>query len=301
MPDVPHPSSVFTSTVLLHEELVATLAHVGKLNVTQYRVLLKTHELKDRARVGDVAVALSTPQNVTSKAATRLETLGLLERTRDLNDGRATILAITDEGLRCIQQIDEALDARFSALFSALPADMVDTFRSIIRAIGSGIEGDQAGSDTTSISSTYLTTIAQSYELVQSSLSEAVGASLSECRVLQRLHEIGDRARIVDLSTSLVMRSDTVTRAADRLEGRGWVTRITDPGNLMAVYLQMTPSGARAVETIQSATDSFMEWRILRHLTEQQQATAYEATRLMTGALAERRKKALSTRGYLRS
>lgn len=291
--DIPLDSFVFTAEELLYEELVASLVEAGRVNVTEYRVLLKADEMGGQARIGKVAVALNLPQNVVSQAANRLEALGLVDRVADTDDARATVLAVTAEGRIALEHIDAAVSAHFDALWSLLPGEMASGYRDLIAAIGTGLEGLPSvmlgGARSTGVRSPFITTIAQSHEIIRHFVTESSGASVSECRILQRIRERGEPTRIVDLATELGLRSHTVTRAANRLEQRGWVRRAVEPRNRKAVYLVITAEGERAQQNLQAALDSFNMWHNVRHLDPQQRRVAYESSRLFAEKVCEKR------------
>lgn len=285
-------SYVVTALVLQNHELVESLAEVGRLNITQYRVLLKAHELGERARVGDVAASLSLPQNVTSQSADRLESLGLVERVADASDRRATVLLVTPEGTSRVEEVDRTISAHVNHLWSQLSPYLALLVQGVIRALGATQEGAPPVLDTASIPSAYLTTIARAHQSVIRLLETTVSASLTECRIVQRTTELGGRARIADLSASLLLRSNTLAAAADRLESRGWAKRVRDAESLSAVHLEITPAGAAAAETIQSTLDFFMQERWLRHLSAAEQVPAYDASRLLVETRQKKRRRA---------
>lgn len=278
-----------TTLALLHKELTESLAESGKLNSTQYRVLLKTHELTGKARISEIAVALNIRPNVVSQAADVLESQRLIKRIPDPKDGRATALAITAAGKDRINKIDSALSQHFTVLWAAtLNETEAAATRDTIEAMGSGIEGHAPGSIVTEIPSSYLATIAEAYRGVSETLEDAAHLSFSDARVLQRIQEAGGVARIIDLAAALILPPNTVTRAGNRLEARGWVRRVTEEANLQAVFLKATPEGLRSLDLIQSALDHYGQWRLWRQLTAEQRGISYEASRRLAETLGKR-------------
>ena len=80
---------------------------------------------------------------------------------------------------------------------------------------------------------------------MESALQSACGASLSECRVLQRLGEVGEPLRIGDIADQLQMTPVAVARAVDRLVEREWAVRLASPRDLKAVFAAAMPQGER--------------------------------------------------------
>jgi DNA-binding MarR family transcriptional regulator len=63
----------------------------------QYDLLDRLGE-REAWRMGEIAAALRVDPSATTRAVPPLEQLGLVDRTRDPDDGRAVLLRITDEG-----------------------------------------------------------------------------------------------------------------------------------------------------------------------------------------------------------
>lgn len=93
--------------------------------------------------------------------------------------------------------------------------------------------------------------LAQAHTLVRNALSrhleESTGLSLSEQELLFRLIDApGQRLRMVDLATALLMQKSGITRLVDRVEQRGWVVREQPPDDRRTVYATLTTDGAAA-------------------------------------------------------
>lgn len=278
-----------TTLSLLHKELTNGLAEAGNLNMTQYRVLLKTHEITDTARLGDIATALHIAANVATQAADALESQDLVTRVRSGKDGRATLLCITHDGIRRIQEIDAALSRRIADLWAeSVPREDNPSYQEAIQAIGIGIEGAPLQPQDTSITSAYITTVEEGFRGASDTVKSVAGATFNECRILQRLHDVGGRSRIVDLSEALMLASNTTTHAADRLVGRGWARRSEDPADRKAVYLEITEDGLNAMATMRSALDAYGHRELWSQLTEEQAAMTYDAASLLWSALTKR-------------
>jgi DNA-binding MarR family transcriptional regulator len=75
--------------------------------------------------------------------------------------------------------------------------------------------------------------------------------TLPQFRVLSVLAGLGE-ARSAQVARALGIEASTVTRLADRLVAAGHVIRGTDPGHRGVVTLDLTPSGRRLVELVES-------------------------------------------------
>jgi DNA-binding MarR family transcriptional regulator len=281
-------SSALTALALLHQALARTVAESGSLNVTQYRVLLKAFEQPDRARIGDLAGALSLRSNVVTQAADHLQALRLIERVGQAEDGRRIALVVTPGGQERIRTVDAALSAHIGEISRPLSPDQAAQFREAIESAGAGIECATT-THVSAVTSAYVTGIAEAYRGVNAVLDQAARTSFSECRVLLNVHEAGDRARITDVALALALPTSTVTRAADRLESMGWARRVSDPLDHRAVYVEPTDEGVRALGMLQEALVSYGRWRLYRQLNERQQAVAQAANRLLAESLSNTR------------
>ncbi|HVE25695.1 MAG TPA: MarR family transcriptional regulator [Sporichthya sp.] len=110
------------SRVLMGVTLRAVAAAPVPLTVPQHRVLITVAEEGSR-RVGALAEDLGVNQSNASRIVDRLVGQGLVRRTRDQADGRASLVALTAEG----QHVLEAVQAhRLEALLQvvqSMPGD----------------------------------------------------------------------------------------------------------------------------------------------------------------------------------
>ena len=118
-----------------------------------------------------------------------------------------------------------------------------------------------------------------SLELVKRGMEDALratcGASLNECRVLQRLGEVYEPLRIGDLATQLQMTAVTVARAVDRLVEQGWAVRLASPRDRKAVFAAATPQGERQQRVIARTVDLLARTQLWSRLDgEQRRALA---------------------------
>lgn len=84
--------------------------------------------LSGLARLGprtaaQLAEEVGIDRSGTSRYADRLEKVGLLERSPDPSDGRATLLSLTPEGEKAAAQLHENLARHLGSLIADLPED----------------------------------------------------------------------------------------------------------------------------------------------------------------------------------
>ena len=152
-------------------------------------------------------------------------------------------------------QANDALVERLYALFPTEDAAHRTILEASIAA-GASIEapppGETAGRYAASRALVSLELVKRAME---SALKASCGASLSECRVLQRLGEVGAPLRIGDLASQLQMTAVGVARAVDGLAERGWVERLASPRDRKAVFAAATPQGERQRRVIARTID----------------------------------------------
>lgn len=270
-------SSYFTVLELLCDELREVLRKEGSMNITQYRILLKVYETAgERNRISDLATVLRLQANVVTQATNTLEEQGLVRRLAEPGDARARSVSITGAGIVRIVHVDTALQDHLYSVWDPVSEEMFRTVQEAIIAVGAGFEGvEQSTVHRTSVVSVYLSALVAVEESTIDALRSATGASFSECRILQRLAEVGEPIRAMDLASGLLMQANTVTRAANRLENRGWVRRLSDPNNLQAVFLDVTEQGVEAQRSILDTIDTVAQERIWSKLDPMHQDVVY--------------------------
>jgi DNA-binding MarR family transcriptional regulator len=79
-------------------------------------------------------------------------------------------------------------------------------------------------------------------------LQRACGLRVNDFEVLLRLDGAGgDGVRLGELRDTARLSQPALSRLIDRLEGRGWLRRATDPGDRRGVLVAITPSGRETV------------------------------------------------------
>jgi DNA-binding MarR family transcriptional regulator len=97
-----------------------------ELNPTSYALLSTLHEHGAR-RASDLAELFALDKGSVSRVVHQLLELGLIERTPDPADGRASILSVTDEAVRRLVEVRENRREHFDDRLAAWdPGDIED-------------------------------------------------------------------------------------------------------------------------------------------------------------------------------
>ena len=255
--DLSLDSTFFVAFDLTHRALKSGLAQASSLSVTQYRVLVKLLSAgPDGIDQSSLGKMLYLKPNVVTQAVNALAAAGYATRRRAGDgDRRVRTVGITDAGASHVAQANDALVERLYALFPTEDAAHRTILEASIAA-GASIEapppGETAGRYAASRALVSLELVKRAME---SALKASCGASLSECRVLQRLGEVGYPMRIVDLARQLKLTSATAVRATDRLAERGWVERMSAPDDRKAVYVACTDEGRHMQDVVLASVD----------------------------------------------
>ena len=284
-------STFFVAFDLTHRALKSGLAQASGLNVTQYRMLVKLLAAGEGGVAqSSLGALLDLKPNVVTQAVNALVAAGFAERHRGKgNDGRLRTACITEAGVHHVAQVNASIVERLYALFPTQDA----TFRGILEAaIAAGASIDPPVGD--EASGRYAASRALvSLELVKRAREDALratcGASLNECRVLQRLGEVDEPLRIGDLATQVQMTAVAVARAVDRLAERGWVERLASPRDRKAVFAAATPQGARQQKVIARTVDLLARTHLWSRLDAEQRRALARTWRIVIADLQTRK------------
>lgn len=246
-------SAMLAVVAAAQRNLSGTTTSAGGLNLTQYRVLLKAHELDCTARIGDLATALGERPNTVTIIAGQLHRLHLAERTKGSDDRRATRLVVTDEGRVRIRAIDAALITSLTSVWAPRSAGLLTALLAACRAARGGVLSHDGSAERHRFAADCLTSIVRTHHEVTETIADASGLSLTQYRTLLRASEVPTPARITDVAVELELRPCTVTFAVDALEAAGLVTRAEDPTDGRATVLLATGEGRAVVARVQDA------------------------------------------------
>lgn len=249
-------STFFVAFELAHEGLKEGLREASCLNCTQYRVLIKLAAAEPES-IGqkDLGIMLDLKPNVITHAVNKLEDAGFVERIHTPGR-RGSRVKVLEAGIKHIEQANPAIIAQLYRIFPTQTAP----FRSICEAAvmaGATIEPPLSREMSRKF---FASRALASFEVLRKRIEKALeescdGATFSECRVLQRLGEVGHPMRIVDLARQLKLTSATAVRATDRLAERGWVERMSAPDDRKAVYVACTDEGRHMQQIVLASVD----------------------------------------------
>lgn len=248
--DLSLDSTFFVAFDLTHRALKSGLAQASSLSVTQYRVLVKLLSAgPDGIDQSSLGKTLDLKPNVVTQAVNALAAAGYATRRRAGDgDRRVRTVGITDAGASHVAQANDALVERLYALFPTEDAAHRTILEASIAA-GASIEAAPSGEAASRFAaSRALVSLELVKRAMESALQSACGASLSECRVLQRLGEVGEPLRIGDIADQLQMTPVAVARAVDRLVEREWAVRLASPRDRKAVFAAAMPPGRTTAE-----------------------------------------------------
>lgn len=138
---VEHELGVFLRRARALSAEVAREVH-PELESAAYSLLIRMHE-RTRSRPSDLADYFGVGKATISRQVKVLEQLGLIERRPDPDDGRAHLLALTDEGRRRLDAARTARQTRFHAMLDTWPAEdvqelarMLARFNALVDSMG---------------------------------------------------------------------------------------------------------------------------------------------------------------------
>ena len=89
-----------------------------------------------------------------------------------------------------------------------------------------------------------------------------------------------DGCATLALGARLVSRAPDITRMLDKLEQRGWLTRLRQPDNRRVVMVNITPAGLKLLRELQTPVTACHQQQ-LGHLTPEQLQQLIELLRLV--------------------
>ncbi len=252
-------STYFVAFEMAHEALRRGLEQASDLNITQYRILTKLMQASAPVSQGELGKILGMKPNVVTQAVDALVAHGYATREAGTTDGRTRFLAVTDDGAEHVAAVNQSL---VESLYATFPTQD-PTYRTILEAAHAGRA--QRFPATRSL---------VSIELIRAeterTLRDATGASLNECRIVQRLGETDHPERVGTLAEQLMMSPVNAARAVDRLVGRGWAKRLKSPHDKKAVYVALTDEGVYQGFLISATVNELAATKLWVRLTPEQ-------------------------------
>jgi DNA-binding MarR family transcriptional regulator len=121
-------SHIFSSTVreVLESQLIQQVTQ-EPLSISQFH-LLKLMMFNGQHQVGQVADFLGVSPPAATKNIDKLEGLGLLVRSPDKGDRRATLLSVTPKGRRLVKKFEEKKAERLEPVVHGFNNEEIDQF-----------------------------------------------------------------------------------------------------------------------------------------------------------------------------
>ncbi|MBN1161234.1 MAG: MarR family transcriptional regulator [Dehalococcoidales bacterium] len=119
---------------LIERNELAVLKKVG-LTPRKHAVLLALKRLPGPLKVVDVAVWLDRKANGISRLVDRMEKDGIINRTRDTLDRRATSLTITEKGQQIYEKAEELFFQLIRDIFKEFSEDELITLSKIMERV----------------------------------------------------------------------------------------------------------------------------------------------------------------------
>lgn len=143
--DLKLDSTFFVAFDLTHRALKSGLARASKLNVTQYRMLVKLLAAGvDGVAQTDLGKLLDLKPNVVTQGVNALVASGYAERRASGSDARVRTVFVTETGANHVAQANDSIVERLYALFPTEDA----AYRGILEAsiaAGAGLEAPSQG------------------------------------------------------------------------------------------------------------------------------------------------------------
>lgn len=285
-------STYFVAFEMAHSALKLGLAKSSPLNITQYRTLMKLLSVDvEPLGQGKLADALGLKPNVLTQALRVLVEHGLATSASG-DDARTRNISITAEG---VAHVDAANAAIVETLYEVFPTKN-PTYRIILEAaIAAGAVIDPPLRPDVVIrhpASRALVSVVLIRQETERTLKDACGATFNECRVLQRLCETDTPLRISALAEDLYLSAVNVARAASRLEGRGWVSRMGSAADRKAVYAQLTEEGRFQGQVISTTVDELANTRLWANLSPEHRSAISKVGHVVVAELRAQKESA---------
>ena len=277
-------STYFVAFEMAHEALRRGLEQASDLNITQYRILTKLMQASAPVSQGELGKILGMKPNVVTQAVDVLVAHGYATREAGTTDGRTRFLAVTDDGAETdldLGHYERFTDENVAAVNQSLVESLYATFptqdptyRTILEAAVAAAAHIEPPLHAGRAQRFPATRSLVSIELIRAeterTLRDATGASLNECRIVQRLGETDHPERVGTLAEQLMMSPVNAARAVDRLVGRGWAKRLKSPHDKKAVYVALTDEGVYQGFLISATVNELAATKLWVRLTPEQ-------------------------------
>lgn len=278
-------SAYFVAFEMTHDALKRGLKSASKLNITQYRMLVKLAAAGGKTAQSDLGRILDLKPNVITQAANELEKAGFARRETDDADARSKSIVATQSGLFHVASVNKSIVACLYALFPTEDASWRTILETSIDAC-SHIDPPVSEREATDYPASRALAALERFRIaIETRLRQACGASFSECRVMQLLDEARRPLRIGDIAAQLRMSTVNVARAVDRLSNRNWVRRMGASRDRKAVFVSVTDEGLEKQRVIAHTIDDLGRSLLWKHLNRAERKAIREVTRTVIEGL----------------
>ena len=278
-------SAYFVAFEMTHDALKRGLKSASKLNITQYRMLVKLAAAGGKIAQSDLGRILDLKPNVVTQAANELEKAGFARRETDDADARSKSIVATQNGLFHVASVNKSIVACLYALFPTEDASWRTILETSIDAC-SHIDPPVSEREATDYPASRALAALERFRIaIETRLRQACGASFSECRVMQLLDEARRPLRIGDIAAQLRMSTVNVARAVDRLSNRNWVRRMGASRDRKAVFVSVTDEGLEKQRVIAHTIDDLGRSLLWKHLNRAERKAIREVTRTVIEGL----------------
>lgn len=147
MPATPDQLSI--SVIRMLRMLHATRARAPRVHPavepSHHSVLVAVREAP--SRVGDIAERNLSDASTVSRQVTHLTALGLVAKVPDPEDGRAQLVALTDDGAALLDELVERREAWFGELLADWSPDDIASFIGYVDRFCDAVAGDERHRD----------------------------------------------------------------------------------------------------------------------------------------------------------
>lgn len=278
-------SAYLVAFEMTHDALKRGLKSASKLNITQYRMLVKLAAAGGKTAQSDLGRILDLKPNVVTQAANELEKAGFARRETDDADARSKSIVATQNGLFHVASVNKSIVACLYALFPTEDASWRTILETSIDAC-SHIDPPVSEREATDYPASRALAALERFRIaIETRLRQACGASFSECRVMQLLDEARRPLRIGDIAAQLRMSTVNVARAVDRLSNRNWVRRMGASRDRKAVFVSVTDEGLEKQRVIAHTIDDLGRSLLWKHLNRAERKAIREVTRTVIEGL----------------
>lgn len=107
-------------------------------------LLARTLDGRGPTTIGALASELGLDATTVTRQVAAMDDDGLVERSRDPRDGRACVVALTDEGRRRMHEVQAAREARLTELLHGWSVDDRRTLGEMLARFNTAIRADQS-------------------------------------------------------------------------------------------------------------------------------------------------------------